>query len=193
MRTFISICSSIRLVRVAVAAILLQTLAACTSVPAGITPVAPFELERYLGTWYEIARLDHSFERGLSDVSAQYRLNPDGSVAVINRGYHAEKDEWKEAVGHALPIGDKQTGSLKVSFFGPFYGGYHVAELDQDHYRWALVVGPNRDYLWILARDKHISDTVRDRLLATARAAGFDTSALIWVEHNRSDPTHLPR
>ena len=193
MRTLIPVCSPIRLVRIAIAALAVQALVACTSVPPGITPVSPFELERYLGTWYEIARLDHSFERGLSDVSAEYRLNPDGSVAVINRGYDANEDTWQEAVGRALFVGDANTGSLKVSFFGPFYGGYHVAELDREAYRWALVVGPNRDYLWILARDRQLSSDVRDTLVATARAAGFDTAELIWVEHGRTDPAQPPR
>lgn len=188
-----SIVSPGRLIRITTLAFAAQVLVACTSVPAGITPVSPFELERYLGTWYEIARLDHSFERGLSDVSAHYRLNPDGSVAVINRGYDAKDDAWREAAGRALFVGDSNTGSLKVSFFGPFYGGYHVAELDREAYRWALVVGPNRDYLWILARDKQLDDAVRDQLVATARAAGFDTAALIWVEHGRTDPAHLPQ
>lgn len=182
-----------RLVRMGALAMAAHMLVACTSVPTGITPVSPFELERYLGTWYEIARLDHSFERGLSDVSAHYRLNPDGSVEVINRGYDAEDSAWREAVGRALFVGDSDTGSLKVSFFGPFYGGYHVAELDREAYRWALVVGPNRDYLWILARDKQLDDDVRDKLLTTARNAGFDTAALIWVEHARIDPAQPSR
>lgn len=188
-----SIVSPGRLVRMGALALAAHMLVACTSVPTGITPVSPFELERYLGTWYEIARLDHSFERGLSDVSAHYRLNTDGSVAVINRGYDAKDDAWREAVGRALFVGDSDTGSLKVSFFGPFYGGYHVAALDREAYRWALVVGPNRDYLWILARDKQLDDDVRDKLLTTARNAGFDTAALIWVEHARIDPAHPPR
>lgn len=193
MRTRLSGLTSNSFVRIAALALAAQALVACTSVPAGITPVSPFELDRYLGTWYEIARLDHSFERGLSDVSAHYQLNEDGSVAVINRGYDAKKDTWQEAIGRAQFVGDTNTGSLKVSFFGPFYGGYHVAELDREAYRWALVTGPNRDYLWILARDKHIADDVRDTLIGTARAAGFDTAALIWVEHGRTDPAHPPR
>lgn len=166
-------------------------LTACTSVPDGVKPVSPFELDRYLGRWYEIARLDHSFERGLSDVTADYRLQPDGSVEVINRGYDGEKAAWREAVGRAVFIGERDVGSLKVSFFGPFYGAYHIAELDQPGYRWALVTGPNRDYLWILARTPELPAEVRERLVSKARALGFDTDALIWVRHKPLD-TSVP-
>lgn len=155
-----------------------------TSPPAGVQPVTGFELERYLGRWYEIARLDHSFERGMSDVNATYQLQDDGSVKVINRGYDTRRQAWKEAVGRALFIGDSQTGSLKVSFFGPFYGGYHVIALDPD-YRWALVSGPDRDYLWLLARDKTLAPAVRAQLLDQAQALGFATDQLIWVEHKQ--------
>ncbi len=165
----------------------LLLLAACTSVPEGITPVSHFQLDRYLGKWYEIARLDHSFERGLSDVSAQYRRLPDGKVEVINRGYRAEKGDWKEAIGQAVFIGDPTLGSLKVSFFGPFYGGYHVAALDERDYRWSLVVGPSRDYLWILARERRLPADVREQLLKKASQLGFDISRLIWVGQDRPD------
>ena len=165
----------------------LLLLAACTSVPEGITPVSHFQLDRYLGKWYEIARLDHSFERGLSDVSAQYRRLPDGKVEVINRGYRAEKGDWKEAIGQAVFIGDPTLGSLKVSFFGPFYGGYHVIALDQQNYRWSLVAGPDRDYLWILSRDKTLPAEVREQLLSQAKALGFATDKLVWVEQKRAD------
>ena len=162
-------------------------LVACTGLPEGITPVSHFQLDRYLGKWYEIARLDHSFERGLSDVSAQYHLQPDGSVKVINRGYSAEKDTWKEAIGTALLSGEPTQGSLKVSFFGPFYGGYHIAALDEHYYRWSLVVGPSRDYLWILSRERSLPTGVREQLLTKASELGFDTSRLIWVVQDRPE------
>jgi apolipoprotein D and lipocalin family protein len=160
---------------------------ACTGVPEGITPVGNFELDRYLGKWYEIARLDHSFERGLSDVTAQYRLLPDGSVEVVNRGYSTEEGRWKEVVGKALMIGEASRGSLKVSFFGPIYGGYHIAALDAQDYHWSLVVGPSRDYLWILSRDRSLSAEVREQLLQKAQELGFDTRRLIWVGQDRPD------
>lgn len=164
----------------------LPLLNACTSPPEGVTVVSPFDVKRYAGQWFEIARLDHRFERGLSDVNATYRLEADGSVAVINRGFDAAKGEWKEAVGRALFTGDSNTASLKVSFFGPFFGGYHVIALDPG-YRWAMVIGPNTDYLWILARDKQLPPGVREQLVAQAARLGVKTNELIWVEHRRSD------
>ena len=170
------------------AMVLALGLGACsTAPPQGVTAVSPFDLQRYLGTWHEIARLDHRFERGLSQVSATYSLNADGSVKVLNRGYSAEKGAWNEAEGKALFTGDSNTGSLKVSFFGPFYGGYHVIALDPG-YRWAMVIGPDPSYLWILARDKSIPTDVRERLVAQAARVGVDTQKLIWVDHRPLAP-----
>ena len=170
------------------ALIITLTLAACsTAPPEGIRPVTSFDLNRYLGQWYEIARLDHVFERGMSDISANYQLQDDGSVKVINRGYNTQRQVWKEAIGRALFVGDSDTASLKVSFFGPFYGGYHVIALDQQSYRWSLVSGPDRDYLWILSREKTLPAEVREQLVSQAQALGFATDKLIWVEHKRID------
>lgn len=164
--------------------VLVLGLGACsTAPPKGAVPVSPFDLQRYLGTWFEVARLDHRFERGLSRVSATYSLNSDGSVKVLNRGYNAAEKAWSEAEGRALFTGDANTGSLKVSFFGPFYGGYHVVALDPD-YRWAMVIGPDTGYLWILARDKQMPAELRERLLAQAASLGVDTRALIWVDQS---------
>lgn len=166
-------------------------LAGCASTrpPPGVTAVTPFDMQRYQGRWYELARLDHAFERGMTNVSATYTLQADGSVRVVNRGYMPATVQWREAVGRALFTGAPTTGSLKVSFFGPFYGGYHVAALDPD-YRWALVVGPDTGYAWILARDKHIAPAQQNAIVAQARALGVDTAALIWVTHERQDPAH---
>lgn len=168
--------------------VVLFGLTACsTNAPDGITAVTSFEITRYAGKWYEIARLDHSFERELTDVSANYRQQDDGSVEVINRGFDTKRNEWREAIGKAKFTGDTNRASLKVSFFGPFYGGYHVVALDQKDYRWALVAGPDRDYLWILARDRQLPPEIREQLLMRARELGFDTQKLIWVSHNRRD------
>ena len=162
-------------------------LAACSTLPPpGIKPVSGFELQRYTGKWYEIARLDHSFERGMSDVSARYTPQADGSVQVINRGYATAQGRWKQAEGHALFNGDSTVASLKVSFFGPFSGGYHVVALDPD-YRWAMIAGNDRSYLWILARDKQLPQAVLDPLLQQAKALGFATEQLIYVPQTRSD------
>ena len=164
-------------------------LAGCASMqpPQGIAAVSPFDLARYEGRWYELARLDHSFERGMMDVSATYQRQSDGSVRVVNRGFDVAKNQWRQAVGKALFTGDANTASLKVSFFGPFYGGYHVAALDAD-YQWALVVGPDRSYFWILSRTKRLAPALREQIIARAKALGIDTQALIWVTHERTDP-----
>lgn len=159
----------------------LLLLAGCTGLPEGIEPVTGFDKERYLGTWYEIARLDHSFEEGLSKVTAEYSLNEDGSIKVINRGYNAEEGEWEEAEGRAVFVGDSDVGHLKVSFFGPFYGSYVVFWLDED-YSTAYLTGYNRDYLWLMSRTPEVSDEVLEAFKARAEAEGFDLAELIVVE-----------
>jgi len=165
--------------------IVLSLIAGCSSVavPEGIVTVDGFDLNRYLGKWYEIARLDHSFERGLSRVSAEYSLREDGSVKVINRGFKAEKNKWNEIEGKAYFTGDPQRGELKVSFFGPFYGAYNIIELDKDGYGYSLVCGPDRSYLWILARQPVLERRNLQMLVNKADSLGFDTSRLIFVEH----------
>lgn len=156
----------------------------CTGVPKGIEPVTGFDQRRYLGTWYEIARLDHSFEEGLSQVTAEYSLNNDGSIKVINRGYNAEAGEWKEAEGRAVFVGDSNVGHLKVSFFGPFYASYVVFELD-DQYTTAYITGYDRDYLWLMSRTPEVSDEVLEAFKERAEAEGFELGELIVVEQSR--------
>jgi apolipoprotein D and lipocalin family protein len=160
---------------------LLLLLAGCTGLPKDIEPVTGFDQDRYLGTWYEIARLDHSFERGLSQVSAEYIPNDDGSIKVINRGYNAEKGEWKEAQGRAKFVGDSDVGHLKVSFFGPFYASYVVFELDED-YSTVYITGYNRNYLWLMSRTPEVSKEVLEAFRARAAAEGFELGELIVVE-----------
>jgi apolipoprotein D and lipocalin family protein len=164
----------------------LISLAACTGIPDGVEPVREFELQRYLGTWYEIARLDHSFERGLSRVTADYSLRDDGGITVVNRGYDAESGAWQEARGKAYFVDADDVGRLKVSFFGPFYGGYNIIALDDD-YQWSLVVGPNRSYLWILARTPDLDQNMLQQLVSRAGALGFPVDELIYVEHGNED------
>lgn len=156
----------------------------CVGIPAQVQPLQDFNLQRYLGTWYEIARLDHSFERGLTKVSAEYRLRDDGGVQVINRGYRARENRWKEAVGKAYFVKEPDVGYLKVSFFGPFYGSYIIIDLDRENYQYALVCGPDTSYLWILSRTPTLPDTIRQALLEKAAALGFDTSTIIHVSHD---------
>jgi apolipoprotein D and lipocalin family protein len=152
----------------------------CTSLPEGIQPVQNFDLERYLGKWYEVARLDHSFERGLNQVSAEYSMREDGGVEVINRGWDTQKNKWKEAVGKAYFVDSTDTGHLKVSFFGPFYGAYVIFSLDPD-YQYSFVSGPDRDYLWLLARTPTVPTPVMQRFKQQAMQLGFDMSKLIIV------------
>ena len=156
-------------------------LSGCVGLPDGIQPVEDFSLQRYLGTWHEIARLDHSFERGLTRVTAEYSLNEDGSVKVINRGYDAAKGRWKTAEGKARFAESADLGYLQVSFFGPFYGSYVVIALDQTAYQYALVCGPNRKYLWLLARQADLDAATRTMLLERARELGFAVDKLIFV------------
>lgn len=158
-------------------------LGACTGIPEGISPVTEFEVERYLGKWYEIARLDHRFESGLENVTATYSKRDDGGIRVINRGYDPQAGEWREAEGKAFPVGDPGIGRLKVSFFGPFYGGYNIVMLDKQDYRYSLVSGPDRSYLWILSRTPQLEPGIKNMLVEKARQLGFDTETLIYVNH----------
>jgi apolipoprotein D and lipocalin family protein len=169
-------------------AVLMLSLGACTGVPERLEPVRDFQLSRYLGTWYEIARLDHSFERGLSRVSARYSMRDDGAVRVVNRGYSAARGAWAEAEGKARFVAGPDLGHLEVSFFGPFYGSYVILDLDPD-YRYSLVAGPDRSYLWILSRTPQLEAAVLDRLVARARQWGFATDELILVEQTPGETT----
>ena len=162
--------------------------AGCTGLPERVQPVTGFELGRYLGTWYEIARLDHAFERGLSQVTAEYSLRGDGGVRVLNRGYDAAAGRWKAAEGKAHFVGEPEVAHLKVSFFGPLYGSYAVFELEGAGYAYAFVSGPSTDYLWLLARTPTVSAAVRERFVAAAHDRGFDTRRLIWLDHPGTPP-----
>jgi len=164
-------------------ALLSLVLTGCVRIPNNVTPVDNFVLERYLGKWYEIARLDHSFERGLSRVTAEYSLLKDGTVRVLNRGYSEKDAKWREAEGRAKFVKQSDRGHLKVSFFGPFYGSYIIFELDHERYQYSLVCGPNKSYLWLLARSPEIDDHLKKDLMARAATLGFDTNKLLFVKH----------
>ncbi len=156
----------------------------CTGIPDKVQPVTGFDLDRYLGKWYEVARLDHSFERGLDNVTATYSINDDGSVKVLNRGWDTKDQEWSEAEGKAKFVSSSDIAHLKVSFFGPFYGSYVVYYLESD-YSAALISGYNSDYFWILSRTPTIKEAKLDQYLKIAYEAGFDTSALIFPKHDK--------
>jgi len=171
----------LKILRFALLLLLAGLMVGCTGIPDGLKPVQPFELQRYLGKWYEVARLDHSFERGLNQVSAEYSVREDGGVKVVNRGWDIEKQQWKEAVGKAYFVGSSDEGYLKVSFFGPFYGAYVIFALDAD-YQYSFISGPNRDYLWLLSRTPTVPESVMQRFKQQATALGFDKGKLIVVE-----------
>ncbi|MBE9600186.1 lipocalin family protein [Pedobacter sp. MC2016-24] len=156
---------------------------AAVSIPKGAKAVEPFNKDKYLGKWYEIARLDFKYERGLSQVTAHYSLNDDGTIRVDNKGYNAVKNEWKQSIGKAKFVGKTDVGRLKVSFFGPFYAGYNVIAID-DEYQYALVAGNNLKYLWILSRTKTIPEAVKINYLQKAKNLGYDTDALVWGRHD---------
>ncbi|MDD2541903.1 MAG: lipocalin family protein [Desulfuromonadaceae bacterium] len=156
----------------------------CVGMPEQVKPIDNFKVQNYLGKWYEIARLDHSFERGLTRVTAEYGLREDGGLRVTNRGYSAKEKKWKVAIGKAYFVNKTDKGYLKVSFFGPFYGSYVIFDLDQENYQYSLVCGPDTTYLWILSRTPEIETAVKNRLVSKAASLGFDTSKLIYVAHD---------
>jgi apolipoprotein D and lipocalin family protein len=162
-------------------------LVGCVKLPERVEPVTGFEPDRYLGTWYEIARLDHSFEEGLSQVTAEYSMRDDGGIRVLNRGYSAEEGEWQEAEGKAYFVEDENTGYLKVSFFGPFYGAYGIFELDKEDYSYSWVSGPDTGYLWLLARTPQVSDEIKQRFVERTSELGFNTDELSWGEQTTDD------
>ncbi len=162
--------------------LLLVGVCGCVNIPEGVVAVKGFDAQRYLGTWHEIARLDHSFEKDLVNVTANYSLKADGGLLVMNRGFNTKQNKWQAVEGRAYFVGAPDVGRLKVSFFGPFYGGYNIIALDEQSYAYALVCGSNRSYLWILARQPELPAAVMDTLTAKAKAMGFDTSALIYAQ-----------
>jgi apolipoprotein D and lipocalin family protein len=164
--------------------VMIFSLCSCLSIPKGVTPVSHFEKENYLGKWYEIARFDLKFERGLNNTTAEYTVRKDDKIKVTNRGFDYKNQIWKEAIGKAKFSGEDTKAMLKVSFFGPFYSGYNVIAIDAE-YNYALVCGSSFKYLWILSREKSIPVNIRQDYLEKAEKFGFKTSNLLWIEHNQ--------
>lgn len=167
----------------------LLLLSSCMGVPDNVKVIDGVNAEQYLGTWYEIARLDHSFERGLDNVTAHYEKREDGGIKVTNRGYHRIDREWNTAEGKAYFIEEPNAdnsylGQLKVSFFGPFYGAYNIIALDKVNYNYVMICGPNKDYLWILSRTPKLTSTIKQHLVNQANELGFATDKLIYVDQS---------
>jgi len=154
------------------------------SIPKGAIAVKPFQKNKYLGKWYEIARMDFKFEKNLSNVTATYSQNNDGTIKVDNRGFNYVKNEWKQSIGKAKFVKGDNEARLKVSFFGPFYAGYNVIDIDDD-YKYALIAGNNLKYLWILSRTKTIPETIKTEYLEKAKALGFKTEELVWTAQDK--------
>jgi len=153
--------------------------------PEKVTPVENFKLSEYLGTWYEIARLEHRFEKGMEAITATYSMREDGGVKVLNKGYKTKEKEWSDAEGKAYFVGSSDKGFLKVSFFGPFYGSYIV--MDTDYKTYTMISGPDLSYFWILSRTPTLDEKILNRLLAQAKEAGFDTSVFIYPDQSMND------
>ncbi|MCO4797683.1 MAG: lipocalin family protein [Colwelliaceae bacterium] len=162
--------------------LVLFVITSCTGIPEGIKPVKNFDVTKYQGKWFEIARLDHSFERGLEKITAQYTIKPDDNVEVINQGFSTIDNEWDKAIGNAKFVNKKDEGHLKVSFFGPFYGSYVIFYLDDD-YQHAFVSGPNTNYLWLLSRKPNPPTELIDKFIQMSGDKGFDITKLIFVKH----------
>ncbi|HEX8016109.1 MAG TPA: lipocalin family protein [Flavobacterium sp.] len=152
-------------------------------IPKRATAVTNFDSAKYLGKWYEIARLDHKWERGLDNVTAEYTLNEDKTIKVDNKGYDLKKGKWEQSIGKAKFVGKENIGMLKVSFFGPFYSGYNVIAIGED-YKYALVAGESLKYMWILSREKTIPENIKTEFLKKAQEIGYKTSDLVWVKQD---------
>jgi apolipoprotein D and lipocalin family protein len=170
-------------------AVLALALSACSSaLPANVKAIDSLDANQYVGTWYEIARMDNYFERGLIQVTANYEKQADGTIKVTNRGFNTAKNEWKEALGSAYfvdpPNKDgSNTGKLKVTFFKPFYAGYDIIVLDKPYYNYVMVAS-GKDDLWILSRTPQLAYPIKQALIAKAKELGYKTDTLIFTEQS---------
>lgn len=158
------------------------------AIPPTAIPVSDFDLPRFMGKWYEVARIDNRYEKSLQRTQAEYTLLPNGTVRVENRGFDPRKREWHIATGKAKPVLGIDIGALKVAFWGPFYDGYNVVALDPK-YRWAMVVGSQLDRFWILSRTPFLPAGVEERLLRQARDMGVPVDRVLWVHQDGINPT----
>lgn len=164
--------------------IVLMGVSSCATIPEGAVAVQPFDKEKYLGKWYEIARIDFKFEKDLNNTTATYSLNDNGTIKVDNEGYNTKKEKWTQVIGKAKFIGAEDIAMLKVSFFGPFYAGYNVIAIDEE-YQYAMVTGKNLKYLWFLSREPTIPEEIKNKYLKIAEEIGYDTADLNWIDHNK--------
>lgn len=155
----------------------------CKTIPQGVVAVDDFEVDKYLGRWYEIARFDFKHERNMNNVTANYSLKPNGTIRVENRGYDTTKSKWKESIGVAKFAEDEHMGMLRVSFFRPFYSGYNVVKIDPE-YQHALVIGESKKYMWILSRTPNMPKDVLQSYVEHAKSLGLKVENLVYVTHD---------
>lgn len=165
----------------ALSLVTLALLKSCKTIPKNTVAVKPFDMKKYLGKWYEIARFDYRFEKNLNSTTANYSLNDGESIEVVNRGYNYKRGRWEMATGKAKFVSSPNEAKLKVSFFGPFYSGYNVIAIDPD-YKYALVAGKNLNYLWLLSREKTIPENIKQSFLHKAKEVGYNVKKLVWVK-----------
>ncbi len=168
---------------IGVSALIVVTLLSFRFKRKDIEVVQNFDQQKYLGTWYEIARLDYKWEKGLDHVTATYSLKDDKTIKVDNKGYDTKKQKWEQSIGKAKAVDKATEGRLKVSFFGPFYSGYNVVAIDKE-YKYALVIGKNANYMWLLSREKTIPESIKQTYLNKAKELGVKTEKLVWVNQN---------
>lgn len=170
-------------------------LCSCMGAPDNVKIVEGVDAKQYIGTWYEIARLDHSFERGLDNVTHHYELKKDGGIKVTNKGYNRKAEKWNTEDGNAYFLEEPNTdktyiGKLKVSFFGQFYGAYNIIALDKVYYNYVMICGPNKNYLWILSRTPELTYPIKQHLVSQANELGFAIDQLIYVNQNPDIPNY---
>ncbi len=155
------------------------------ALPEGATPVSDFDLNKYLGRWYEIGRMDFFWEkRNMTNVYAEYSANEEGTVDVKNTGYSEKRGKWSSFEGEARFRAENTIAALEVSFFGPTWSGYNVVSVDED-YKYALVFGRNTDYLWFLSRDRGMPQHIKDKYLKMAKDCGYDTNKIHWPDQTK--------
>jgi apolipoprotein D and lipocalin family protein len=161
------------------AAALIYALWPKAEIPEGATAVEPFDIDRYMGKWLEIARLPNKIEKDIKNLTEEYAFDDDGAITVVTRGYNFKKNKWTEVTGKIKPAGSINVGMLQVSYLRPFYAAYNVLDVDDD-YQYALVSGSGLDYLWILSRTTTVPMDIRNRFLQKAAEFGFDVGMLEW-------------
>lgn len=161
----------------------LLILRSCRTIPKGFRAVQFFDVNKYLGKWYEVARLNYVVEKNLDHTTAEYSINKDGTIKVVNSGHNYKTGKDKKAEGVAKFVDRPDVGKLKVSFFGPFYAGYNVIAIDHN-YQYALVAGKNLKYLWLLSRQKTMPDEVKNDYLKIATDLGYNIGDLYWVKQD---------